>query len=140
MTRLGRRVPARFPASRAHPEHAQRERGDGEARQQRVVLQHHLQIDRQGDHRPTKGDLLEELLGDPEPEQLGREQLRVEQRRPPLPLAPDEPPDQRRHGDHAERQERGHGLSPLLPHQDAEHDAAHAQDGQDGADHVNGRW
>ena len=67
---------------------------------------------------------------------LGPEQIRVEQRRLPLPLAPHEPVDQRRHGDRADRQERTDGFAAFLPDQDAQHDAAHAQDGEDRADHV----
>jgi hypothetical protein len=43
----------------------QRERREGQARLQRVVLQHHLQVDRQHDHRAAQGDLLEHLPGNP---------------------------------------------------------------------------
>ena len=55
----------------------------------------------------------------------------------PLTLPPPEPDDQRRQTDHPDRQEGGDRLA-FLPHQDAEHDAAHAQDREDGADHVDG--
>ena len=53
-----------------------------------------------------------------------------------LALAPDEPPGQRdqRHG--PDRHEQADELAALLPDQDPEHDAAHADDGQDRADDV----
>ena len=68
---------------------------------------------------------------------LGLEQVRVEQRRLPLALAPREPEDQPRHGNGTDRQERADGFAAFLPHQDAEHDPAHAQDGEHRADGVN---
>ena len=64
------------------------------------------------------------------------EQVRVEQRRLPLPLAAHEPPGQQRERDRADRDQQPDGLASFLPHQDPEHDAAHADDGEDRADHV----
>ena len=88
---LGRRVPAFLPASRAIAEHAQRERRERQAGLHGVVLEHHLQVDRQGDHHAAERDLLERLTGDAEPEQGGAEQVRVEQRRLALTLASHQP-------------------------------------------------
>ena len=67
---------------------------------------------------------------------LRREQVGVEQRRLALALAAHQPPGQPGHRDRADRDQRGDGLAAFLPHQDAEHDAAHAEHGQDGADEV----
>ena len=47
-----------------------------------------------------------------------------------------QPVDQAGQRDRADAQERADGLAALLPDQDAEHDAAHADDGQDRADDV----
>ena len=57
-------VGARRPSFReqGNGEHAQRERGDGQAGLHGVVLEHHLEIDRQGDHGATESDLLQHLL------------------------------------------------------------------------------
>jgi hypothetical protein len=52
----------------------------------------------------------------------------VDQRRLAAALAPQQPPDERAHGDRAGRDERGDRLAALLPDQDPEHDAAHPQD------------
>ena len=70
MIELGRRSPARFPARRATREHAQRQRRQRQAGLHGVVLEDHLQEDRQGDHQPAEGDLLHHLPRDPEPERL----------------------------------------------------------------------
>jgi hypothetical protein len=77
-----------------------RERGDGQARSHRAVLEHDLQVDRQRDHRAAQADLLKQLPGDPEPEQLGLEQVRVQQRRLARTLAPHQPPRQEPERDH----------------------------------------
>ena len=53
---------------------------------------------------------------------------------------PREPEDQPGQCDGTDRQERCDGFAPFLPYQDAEHDAAHAQDGEHGADHVDPPW
>ena len=42
-----------------------------------------------------------------------------------LPFLAHEPGSQQGHADHADQQQRGDGLAALLPHEDAEHDAAH---------------
>ena len=47
-----------------------------------------------------------------------------------------QPPDQPGQRDRADRQQRADGFAAFLPHQDAEHDAAHAEDGEDRADAV----
>ena len=44
MMLLGRRLPAFFPASSGDGEHAQGERGEGQPRLHRVVLEHHLEV------------------------------------------------------------------------------------------------
>jgi hypothetical protein len=130
MTLLGRRSPA-FPAGEErHREHAERERREGEARLHRAVLEHHLQVDRQGDHRPAQGDLLEHLLGDAQPEDPRSEEVRIEQRRLPPALAVKEPGDQPCHRQQADREQGDHRLSALLPHQDAQHHSAHADHGE----------
>ena len=54
----------------------------------------------------------------------------------PVSLAPHEPPGQQRERDGAERHEQSDELAAFLPDEDAEHDAAHADDGEDRADHV----
>jgi hypothetical protein len=72
-------------------EHRQRQRRECQAGLQRVVLEDHLQVDREGDHRPAERDVLEHLRRDAEPEQIVREELWIEQRGLALALAPDEP-------------------------------------------------
>jgi hypothetical protein len=104
--------------------------------QHRAVLEHHLEVDRKGDHHAAERDLLEHLVRDPQQEDLGAEQARVDQRGLAVPLAPHEPGGQHRHADHADQQQRGDGPAALLPHQDAEHDAAHAEHRQDRTDRV----
>ena len=47
-----------------------------------------------------------------------------------------EPVDERAEGERAEREQRADRLAALLPHEDAEHDAAHADDGEERADRV----
>ncbi len=64
------------------------------------------------------------------------EQVRVEQRRLALTLAAYEPVRQCDQSEEAGHDERPHRLAALLPDQDAQDDAAHAHDGEDGADHV----
>ena len=64
------------------------------------------------------------------------EQVRVEQGHLVLALAPHEPPGQRDQGDRPDRHEQDDELPALLPDQDAEHDAAHADDRQHRADDV----
>ena len=132
------RSPVAGPLGRQHrhPEHAEREWRERQAGLHGVVLEHHLQEDRQGDHRPAEGDLLHHLLGDADPEGLGAEQIRIEQRQLPLSPASDEPVGQRCQRDRADHQQGSNGLATLLPHEDAEHDAAHAEHGEDGANGV----
>ena len=72
----------------------------------------------------------------PYAEQLGREQGRVEQRGLPLALAPDEPVHQAAHRRRPDREQRRDGLAALLPHEDAEHEAAHPDHGEERADDV----
>ena len=136
MTRAGPPL-ARPPRGQdGQREHAERQRGERQARLHRVVLEHHLQIDGQRDHHAAEGDLLEHLGGDPEPEALRGEQVRIDQRRGAGALAPHQPAGQEHERDHAERDQRAHELAALLPDQDAEHDAAHADDRERRADQV----
>lgn len=93
--------------------------------------------DRDRDHSAAQGDLLEHLPGDPESEDLGSEQIWVQQRRLLLALAAHEPLDQLCQRDCTDRGERPDRFSAFLPRQDAEHDATHAQNGQDRTDGVN---
>ena len=57
-------------------EHRQRQRREREAGLHRVVLEHHLQVDRERDHHPAEGDLLQRLRLDPEPEVLSTRRAR----------------------------------------------------------------
>ena len=98
----------------------------------RVVLEHDLQVDRQRDHRAAQADLLKQLSRDSEPEQLGLEQVRVQQHRLARALAPHQPPGQEPERDHPERKQQTDRLTAFLPHQDAQHHAAHAENRQDG--------
>ena len=134
ITLAGRRLPALLAGQQRHAEHGQRQRRQRQAGLHRVVLQHHLQVDRQDDHRAAQSDLLEQLPGDPEPEQLGPEQVGVEQGRLSLALAPPQPVDKPGQRGRAEQHERADCLTALLPDQDAENQAAHADRGQDRAD------
>ena len=93
-----------LPREQRDAEHAERERGDGEARLQRVVLEHHLEIDRQRDHRAAESDLLEQLLRDPKSEVLGLEQIGVQKGRLPSTLPPREPEGQRRQAEEPRRE------------------------------------
>ena len=61
MMLAGRRRPTRLPARIAVAEHRQRQRRERQAGLHGVVLQDHLQVDRQGDHRPSQRDVLEHL-------------------------------------------------------------------------------
>src|SRR5256885_264397 len=67
----------------------------GEPRLHGVVLQRHLQEQRQDDHRPTEGDLLEHLLGNADAEVQVLEQVRIQQGGLTAALARDEPIGQR---------------------------------------------
>ena len=136
MMLAGRRVPAFLPASSAIAEHAERERSERQSRLHRVVLEHHLQEDRQRDHRATQRDLLEHLLRDAESEEFGLEQIGVDQRGLAFTLAAGQPVRERAHRDHADGQQRDDGLTTLLPYQDAEHDPAHAQHREARADRI----
>ena len=60
----------------------------------------------------------------------------VEQCRPALALAPDQPAGQRPERDEADRDQDADELPALLPDEDADHDAAHAGRRQHGADDV----
>ena len=136
MMLLGLRLPALLPASSATPNIVSDSGASDTPASQRVVAQHQLQVDRQGDQEASQRDLLQDALEDPEAEQLGREQRRVEQRRLAVALAADEPEhqgDQRRHPNRKQRRDR---LAALLPDQDAEHDAPHAEDREQRADPI----
>ena len=121
-------------------EHAQGKRRQRQTGLHGVVFEHHLQEDRERDHHAAERDLLQHLLGNPDPEMGGREQVRVEQGQLALALAPDQPVGERREGEDADRDERSDPLAALLPDEDAQHDAAHAQNGEDRADGVDAPW
>ena len=76
----GRRFPALLAGEQRDREHAERQRRERQPGLHRVVLERHLQEERQRDHRPAEGDLLHHLLGDPDPEVREPEQVGVEQR------------------------------------------------------------
>ena len=73
-------------------EHAQRKRRQRQTGLHGVVLEHHLEEDRQRDHHAAERDLLQHLLGNPDPEMRGPEQIRIQQGQFVLALAPDQPP------------------------------------------------
>ena len=62
---------------------------------------------------------------------LGQEEIWIDQRRLAQPLTTDNPGGKTKERNSAADQDRQHVLSALLPDQDAEHDAAHAQDGEE---------
>ena len=64
------------------------------------------------------------------------EQVRVEQGDPPVALALEQPPGQEHQRHDPEGQEQADELTALLPHQDPEDHAAHADDRQDRTHHV----
>src|SRR5262249_19901022 len=125
-----------LPGEQRDGEHAQRERRKREARIERVVLQHHLQEDRERDHQSAERDLLHRLRRDPEAKVLRLEEAWVEQGRLSRALATGEPPGERPEGEDAYRDQRDHEVSALLPDEDPEHDAAHPDRGEDRADDV----
>src|SRR4029453_2211421 len=125
MILLGASVAGLPPGQQRDREHAQRQRREREARLERVVLEHHLEVDRERDHHPAERDLLERLARDPEPEVLRREEADVEECRLALALPPLQPPHERPERDETRSDERDDGLAALLPDEDAEHEAAH---------------
>ena len=133
---LGRRFPARFPGEHGDPEHGERERRERHARLEGVVAPDELQEDRQRDQHPSQRDLLQEELEDADAEQLGREERRIEQSGLAFALAAAEPVHQARHRRHADREQCGDGLAALLPDEDADDEAAHADDREERADVV----
>ena len=132
----GLRLPAFFPATSATANMLSESGAIDRPGFQRVVLEHHLEVDRERDHHPAERDLLERLGRDPEPEVLRLEEARVDQRRLALALALPEPPGERAEADDADREQRADRRAALLPDQDPEHDAAHAEDGEDRAHDV----
>ena len=72
----------------------------------------------------------------PEPEQVVLEEVGIEQRRLALALAPHEPAGERPERDEADRDQDADVLAALLPDEDAEHDAAHADGREHRADDV----
>jgi hypothetical protein len=87
---------------------------------------------------PPQGDLLEEDLEDPDAERLGREQRRIEQRGLAFTPPADEPVHQGCHRGCSDREQSPDELAAGLPDQDADHEPAHAHNGEDGAHHVHG--
>ena len=135
---LGRRAPAHLPGEQGDGEHAEGQGGEGQARAHGAVLQHHLEVDRQGDHGAAEGDLLEQLPRDAQSEDARPEEPGVDERRPALALATDQPGDEAGHGHRTDHEEGTYGLGALLPGEDPEDDAAHAEHREGGADPVHG--
>ena len=133
----GRAALARaLPGEQGGDEHGQRQRRQREAGLQRVVLQVELEVDRQRDHQPAQGDVLQDALPDAEVEELLLEEIGVEERGLALALPPDQPAEQRNREDDAGAHQQAHRLAALLPGQDAEHEQAHAEHRQRRADRV----
>jgi hypothetical protein len=63
------------------------------------------------------------LRGDAQPEQGELEEVRIEQRRLALALAPDQPAGERPERDHADRDQEADELPAFLPDEDADHDS-----------------
>ena len=124
---VGRAALARFAAGQeCHAEHGERERRQGKSGLHGVVLQRHLQEERQGDHGAAQGDLLEHLLGDADPEVQVLEQVGVQQGGFPATFTLDEPVGERGQRDGADGDDEADIAAALLPDQDAEDDATHA--------------
>ena len=136
MTLLGRRVPARRPAIIATANIVSDSGASDRPACERVVLEHHLQEDRQRDHRPAQRDLLEHLPGDAEPEDRRPEQSGSSSVDLPGALAADQPPRERRQRDDADGEETPTASPPSCHTRMPSDDAAHADDGEDGADDV----
>ena len=66
------------------------------------------------------------------------EQVRIDQRRLAVTLAPAQPERQSDERQHADREDGTDVLPALLPDQDGQHDAAHAEDGEDGGPGIEG--
>ena len=116
-------------------EHRQRERRERDAGLQRVVSEVELEVDGQCDEEAAEGDVLQDALADPEAEELGLEEVGVEERGLALALAAAEPPDER--NESRSRDEEGADrLAALLPHQYPEHQQGHRQGGPERPDEV----
>ena len=131
-----RRFPALFPASNATANMLS-DRGASDSPAS-IALYSSVICKKSGSAiiAPPKRDLLHHLLADPDPEVREPEQVGIEQGQLAGALAFDEPPRQQRERDRADRHEQHDRLAAFLPHEDAEHDAAHADDGQHGTDRV----
>ena len=90
----------------------------------------------QHDHGAAEGDLLEHLPADPQPEDLRWNRSGSSSVDLALAFAPHEPVAEAASPTAPDRQEAPDGLAALLPDQDPEHDAAHADDREDGPDEV----
>ena len=123
-----------------HPEHGEGERCEGKTRLHGVVLQGHLQKKREGDHGTTQGDLLQHLLRDADPKVQVFEQIGVQERGLALAFAPHEPEREQGqcHGPNADDQTDV--AAAFLPHQDAEDNAPHADDGKNRTHSVYLAW
>jgi hypothetical protein len=86
----------------------------------------HLQEERQDDHGAAQGDLLKRLLRDADAEVQVLEQVRIQQGGLAAPLAANEPEGERDQGHCADAYEQADIGAALLPDEDAEDDAAHA--------------
>ena len=127
MMLAGAQVLGELPGGQRDGEHRERERRERQAGLHRVVLERHLQVQRQGDHRPAERDLLEDHRHGTDAEVLDLEQVGVEQDHLAGALAPHEPEGERgeRHG--TDRHEQPDVRAALLPHEDPQHDATHAE-------------
>ena len=131
--------PGPLPGEQRDREHAQRQRREREAGLQRVVLEHHLQEDRQRDHRAAEGDLLQQLAAD---RRSGTASTRTgpgRSARPCRRACAGRATRRARQADGTDHEQQRDGLAALLPHQDPEHEPAHADDRQHRADHVDAR-
>jgi hypothetical protein len=86
--------------------------------------------------RCWQGDLLEQLLGDADPEVRRPEQLRTEQNGTSPALAPPQPQRQAHQRGHTDEHERPDALATLVSHQHTEDDAAHTRDREEHAHRV----
>jgi hypothetical protein len=118
MILLGASVAGLPPGQQRDREHARRQRREREARLERVVLEHHLEVDRERDHHPAERDLLERLARDSEAEVHGREEADVEERGLSVALPPLEPPDQGPEGDQSQGDEGADSPAAFLPDED----------------------
>ena len=137
MIAAGRRPAARLPATSAVANIVSDSGRERQAGLQGVVLEHHLQVDRQRDHRPAERD---RSAASGTRRRAGTASCRNRSGSSsvglPSRLRRDEPAGERAERDEADRDQEADELPALLPDEDADHDAAHADGRQDRADDV----